>query len=790
MNDHLPDPERFQAIHACSLDGIALVRNVRDAFGSIIDFTCEYLNPVAERLVGQPLAQLYGQRMSKVFPGAAENGLLARYFAVAAGGESQIFEQAYAADGLNAWYRNMVVRIEDGLAISFSDITAQKQTEIALRASEDRFRQFAATVRDIFWIADLERQQLLYLSPAYDQIVGRNRINFYANFMEWSAIIHPDDRERISSAFSARSDAEMYEQEFRIVRPDGSVRWLRDRSFQIWDTARQTHHVAGISEDITERKTQAAQIALQARMLDAVGQAVVATDMDGRIRYWNRAAELLYGWTSAEALGRDMADTLGIAPNVAIQREMLAALTSGNVWSGELSVYHRDGSPLDVLVTDSPVYDTQGNPLGIIGVSVDITQRKRTELERTQLLTFTTALAEALTPTQVAAGIFKHVHLALEAHAGTVALLVEETHTLEVLGTLGYPPELMAQHQHLALDMALPLVEAARSGQPVWLETPAELAARYPQLLELMPETGANASFPLIIQQRIIGALSLSFAGPRLFSANNRVYLQMIAQQCAQALDRAWLYEAERRAHLAATEAVQMRDEFIAMISHDLRNPLTVIRGQARLMLKQVEGLDDLGQKLASRLTVIHEMVSQMDGQIDDLLDGAHLRAGYALALNRQSVDLVALVRQSVVTIQSTSARHSIQLTAPDTVLLCMGDSRRLARIFANLLRNAIIYSPNGDLINVTVAREGDTTAVVSVQDSGIGIPPTDLPRIFERFYRGTNAVERVRGTGLGLANARQIIEQHEGRISVVSVEGRGSTFTVRLPCAAEGEHI
>ncbi|MEI6181487.1 MAG: PAS domain-containing protein, partial [Chloroflexales bacterium] len=116
MDDYLPDHERFRTIHAYSLDGIALVRNVRDASGSIIDFACEYLNPVAERLVGQSLAQLYGQTMTKVFPGAAENGLLARYFAVAANGEPQIFEQAYAADGLNAWYRNMVMRLDDGLA--------------------------------------------------------------------------------------------------------------------------------------------------------------------------------------------------------------------------------------------------------------------------------------------------------------------------------------------------------------------------------------------------------------------------------------------------------------------------------------------------------------------------------------------------------------------------------------------------------------------------------------------------------------------------------------------------
>ncbi len=669
LNECLPDDERFRKLHDLSLDGIALVKSVRDASGAIVDFACEYLNPVAEHLVGRPRAELYGQTLTAVFPGVITNGLLAQLLAVATDGEPRVFEQHYQSDGLDAWYRNMVVRLDDGLAISFSDITVQKQSEVA-------------------------------------------------------------------------------------------------------------------------GKAQAAQIELQGRMLDAVGQAVIATDEIGTILYWNHSAELIYGWGSAEVLGRNVTVLLKLPQDPAIDTAMRATLSTGRSWSGEITASRRDGTRLEVFVTNSVFHDPQGTPLGVIGVSADITQRKRAVLEQAQLLVLSTALAESVTSTQVATAIFTHVHTALGAYTGMVVLLAEDGQTLEILGTFGYPAELTGHQQSLALTQPVPLAEAMHSGLPVWVESPAEFAARYPQLLVLQPQLGAGVAFPLGLPQRMIGALNISFAAPRVFSADDRVYLQMIAQQCTQALDRARIYEAERRAHLAAEEAVRMRDELIGLISHDLRNPLTVILGQTRLIAKQTEHLDDgLGSKLDARLTVIRNMVNQMDGQIDDLLDGARLRAGQTLTLNRQPLDLVALVNESVLMVRPTSTRHKIEFVAPHAPLVCFGDQRRLARIFANLLRNAIIYSPRGGTITVTVTDETDATGawcVVSVQDTGIGIPLTDVPHVFERFYRGTNVTGKIRGTGLGLASVRHIIEQHDGRVEVMSVEGQGSTFTVRLPLGTE----
>jgi signal transduction histidine kinase len=158
---------------------------------------------------------------------------------------------------------------------------------------------------------------------------------------------------------------------------------------------------------------------------------------------------------------------------------------------------------------------------------------------------------------------------------------------------------------------------------------------------------------------------------------------------------------------------------------------------------------------------------------------------GRALDLNRRETDLVALLRQEVAEIAETSAQHRIALQTSLPELVGWWDLARLERVFANLLSNAVKYSPQGGDVLVSVSREEDTTgklAVIAITDQGLGIPAEDLPHIFERFHRGQNVPSGIQGTGIGLTGARQIVEQHGGTIGVTSTEGRGSTFTVRLP--------
>jgi signal transduction histidine kinase len=171
-----------------------------------------------------------------------------------------------------------------------------------------------------------------------------------------------------------------------------------------------------------------------------------------------------------------------------------------------------------------------------------------------------------------------------------------------------------------------------------------------------------------------------------------------------------------------------------------------------------------------------------MAQQIDAFLDMARLQSGARLELDLERLDFAQLVRQGVEECRQAAARHRIALDAPAALFL-PGDAPRLQRAVGNLLHNALKYSPDGGDIRVRLARSADGAhAELQIEDSGIGIPPQDLERVFERFQRGSNVVGRIPGTGLGLSGVRQIAEQHGGSIEAKSTVGRGTVFTLRLP--------
>lgn len=228
------------------------------------------------------------------------------------------------------------------------------------------------------------------------------------------------------------------------------------------------------------------------------------------------------------------------------------------------------------------------------------------------------------------------------------------------------------------------------------------------------------------------------------------------------------------------------RQAFVDAAAHDLKTPLTSLRGQAQLLLRRMRR-ESLLQADALRpgLVEIDAAARRMVSVIDEMLDAAHLRAERLLDLRIGPTDLVALARIAVDDAQRSTSRHTVCLETAEESVVGLWDHFRLGRVLGNLLGNAIKFSPDGGDIVVTVRREPDDDgkehAVVSVADRGIGIPEADLPKLFQRFRRGGNAA-RIPGTGIGLAGARQIVEQHGGTLTVSSEEGRGSIFVARLP--------
>lgn len=256
-------------------------------------------------------------------------------------------------------------------------------TEQALQESEERFRQLAGNITEmVFWMSDPKERQLLYVSPAYESIWGRNCESLYTNFMAWLEAIHPEDRQRIQSVFFEHSLIGKYDEEYRIIRPDGSLRWIRDRGFPIRDKFGEPHRVVGIAEDITDRKLAEQQIREQAALLDVATDAIFVQDLQQQILFWNKGAEHLYGWEAAEILGKKVNELLyrqsaTLPEFTAIQ----TTLAQEGKWQGELQQVTKDGKDIIVESRWTLVRDEVGNPKSILSVSTDITEKKQLQAQ-------------------------------------------------------------------------------------------------------------------------------------------------------------------------------------------------------------------------------------------------------------------------------------------------------------------------------------------------------------------------------------------------------------------------
>jgi signal transduction histidine kinase len=290
---------------------------------------------------------------------------------------------------------------------------------------------------------------------------------------------------------------------------------------------------------------------------------------------------------------------------------------------------------------------------------------------------------------------------------------------------------------------------------------------------------------PLQVADRRTGAMSVRTYVPRDWTDEDAQTLILLAAQIGPALEAARLHERTRAARTQAEAAIKLRDEVLAGVSHDLAGPLARIRLYAELIQSEAANVQpaDAAEQMNQWSERIVVATGTMKSIIQELIDVARLQMGQALQLDLRRTDLVGLARRLVGEHQAAGRR--IRLETSCTELVGRWDESRLSRVLANLLDNAVKYSPQGAEVEVDVAlvqRGGAAHALVRVRDRGRGIPPEDLARVFERFYRGSNVDVTTSGSGLGLAVAQQIVAQHGGAIEIDSAPGMGTVVTMHLP--------
>ncbi|MGE3513356.1 MAG: ATP-binding protein, partial [Vicinamibacterales bacterium] len=400
-----------------------------------------------------------------------------------------------------------------------------------------------------------------------------------------------------------------------------------------------------------------------------------------------------------------------------------------------------------------------------------------------RLYELSAGLSEAVTVDAVARVIVRQGKVVVGSSAASVSVLTDGGAGFETLYAEDYPRSVSDTWKRYPADAGLMSTAAVTSRQPVLVSSFAELQKLYPQSAGLAADGGfsSGAALPLLIENSVMGVLSFHFTAPVHFDPGYAALLLSVAQHCAQALDRARLYESAQAARSAAEEANRSKDEFLSTVSHELRTPLNAMLGWASLLRNGT--LDS--SRTARAIEAIYNNATRQTHLIEELLDVSRIVAGRA-PLDPERLDIGENIRGAVEAIlplaEGKSLNVQVQATRGVTVV---ADPRRLEQVFLNVLSNAVKFTPAGGSIAVDMQVAGGRVEV-RVTDTGAGIEPAFLPHVFDRFRQADSTMARsVGGLGLGLFIARHLTEAQGGRIVAQSSgEGQGATFTVSFPIA------
>jgi len=542
----------------------------------------------------------------------------------------------------------------------------------------------------------------------------------------------------------------------------------------------QTFHVVGAIRDITvqrflerERALQTNRISMLTALIDLAHDAIQVQDPLGRILLWNRGAAALYGWTAQEALGR-VAHVLLQTHFPESQAAVDAELERAGSWEGELVQTDRQGRALVVECRRVLIRDEQSHPAALLVIARDITERRRQEQAQAAVSTETLAqrafLQELLDA--LPSGVFV-------VHGRKARLVLTNRAAASIWGAqwpVGQPMRAFLEERHIRL------VEASGRAlrEDAWATMRALLDGDTVLQHQEVISQPSGASLPVLVNAVPLTSAHWQSLGVQDEQGRGQPVRKGIREPLALVI-----YQDVR----LLKEGEYFKEEFIGITAHELRQPLSALKGAVgTLLLQTARGhgtpLVDWQQEMLQDLDLATDRLTNL---IDDLLDVSRLQAG-RLSLQRATTDLVSLTQRVVKHLQQTTSRHRLECSTDQARLEAQVDSRRIEQVLTNLLTNAVKYSPQGGLVRVTLSTRAAEQAVeIQVQDSGMGIPAYQQARIFGRFMRADNAqAAGIGGTGLGLYLCRALIEQHGGQLWFESTEGVGSTFFTTLPLSPD----
>ena len=770
-----PGDERLRAVWEAASDAMA----VSDPQGVVLAANRAY-----EQLYGYSAEELVGHNFAIIFPENlrewANEGYRETFTnpTIAPAVEITIQRKDGTERMVEARYTFVMQGEERTAMVSIiRDITEQKRAEAEIQQRKQEFETLAEHAPDIITRHEaLPPFRYLYVNPAITEATGIPTQDFPGKTCREVGLNEPLCAFFEKQLGYVTSIGQPTTTEYTDETPRG-LRHYRSRLVPEYDVSGDISTVLVVSHDITDiRRAEAELRASQETFQSAFEHApigIALLGLDGSYLQANPAFCAFTGYSEEELRGMTF-KSLSHPEDLPVDTEALNRLRAGELGSYRMEKrYIRKGGEIVwALLSVSLVRDAEGNPLHYIRQTEDITERRKAE----QALREVEARFRSLVDGNIIGILRVDMERIINANDAFLQM-VGYTHQDLIEGNLRWrgmtPPE---------------WAPADEQG----LEEMVARGAATPFEKELFSKDGRRV--PILIGATLLTRTPLTWMC---------FVLDLTERKQAEAN--------ERQARLEAERAVLDRDRLLSIVAHDLRSPLTSIKGNAQVLLhrlgaaKRADG-EQLG-KLERQVQQIERSAVQMNRMIEEILDFSNLQAGAPLLLRDQPTDLVELVRRVVEECQRNAPRQEVRLAAAIPQVIGQWDPSRLQRVFSNLLDNAVKYSPPGRVVRVEIEMEreqeqrdengpggGATKADrvknaecvrVTIVDQGIGIPAEDLPYIFEWYRRASNASSWAGGTGIGLAGAQQIVKQYGGTISVESVEGKGSTVTVLLPASS-----
>jgi PAS domain S-box-containing protein len=591
------------------------------------------------------------------------------------------------------------------------------------------FRLLVENVHDYAIFAIDEQRRVLSWTAAAERMLGYREEEIVGQSAD--CFFTPEDRaagapeREVAQVLAAgRSEDDRWH-----VRHDGSRFWSSAVMTALWSPEGALRGFAKILRDRSELKRTEVELRESEQRFTRFTQHLPGLawikDLQGRYVYANEAATRSFGRPASELYGKTDAEIFPHETAAQFSENDRRARESGAAVQGIETLRHPDGTVHHSLVSKFPIPAYSGEPALVGGMAIDVTDRIAAEQEVERLL------------------------VRQQKNALRLRRLAEAARNIHASVSLGDVLEMITEEARQLIG-----AEEAQSSLGEEEPPPGWLAA---------PLAGRDG--------RPIGHIRLSPKCEWGYNDDDRAILSQLAAIASAAIENSRLYDQLR-------DADRRKDEFLAMLAHELRNPLAPIRS----------GLDVLEMSGAQHdiIGLMKEQVVHLVRLVDDLLDVSRIMRG-TVQIRREPIELSAVVQRSIEAIRPflEDARHALQVHVSGEPLWVEADPVRLTQVFTNLLHNSVKYTEPGGRIAVSLSREFDQ-AVAAVRDTGIGIEPDLLPHVFDLFRQADQSLERSRGgLGIGLTLVRRLIELHGGAVEARSPgRGKGSEFFVRLPLA------